>query len=338
MKTYLTKSRSSLLILVALVALPSWAKPVAQVTEIEGQVFVITSEGKTHSLKLNDHLDEKSEVMVEEGGTVTLNDYYDATYHLIGGSHLKFFNKSVQLKRGKTWIQSKNPKHELALTTANGHVNFWKAEFITTFDQSNCRSQVLVVNGDVEVANVLDRNMKYTVTAGTFTLVDPEVENGIPRSPTKVGLASLNSSLREFKKLPTQMKNPEAAAADRSIASVSEAAPVKKGEIIFISTNRMPASVGGKAHEYFRNNLKKSKAGIVNAPIKFYGVPKSMAQAPVEVLRTPASVPNMVKMPVKAVKTLSVDQEFSESLKGHEHEQPKYSNELDSLILDLKSY
>jgi len=155
-----------------------WAKPVAQVVEISGQVFAITEDGKTRSLKLNEHLDEKNEVMVEEGSSITLNDYYDATYHLIGGSHLKFFDKSVQLKRGKTWIQSKNSRHKLIVTTANGLIEFNKSEFITTFSHANARSQILVVNGDVEVSNILEKNMKQVISAGQFTLIDPQVENG----------------------------------------------------------------------------------------------------------------------------------------------------------------
>jgi hypothetical protein len=225
MKTLITKSKSSL-VLIALIAFPVWAKPVAQVTEVNGSVFVVKPDGKTSSLKVNDHLEDKSEVMVEEGGSITLNDYYDATYHLIGGTHLKFFERSAQLKRGKTWIQCMNGRFPLALTTANGNANFWKGEFIATFDQATSRSQFLVVHGDVEVSNILDKDLKYTVPAGTFSLVDPEIENGIPRAPTKVGLASLDNALSEFKKISTTIKEPS-----RGIASVEEK---KKGEIIYI--------------------------------------------------------------------------------------------------------
>jgi hypothetical protein len=89
MKTFRTKLKSSFYLL-AMISFSALAKPVAQVMEIKGQVFVVTPEGQTTALKVKDHLEDKSEVMVEEGGSITLNDYYDATYHLIGGSHLKF--------------------------------------------------------------------------------------------------------------------------------------------------------------------------------------------------------------------------------------------------------
>jgi hypothetical protein len=326
MKTFITKSKSSLLIL-AFMAFPLWAKPVAQVTELSGSVFVVKPDGKTSTLKVNDHLEDKSEVMVEEGGSITLNDYYDATYHLIGGTHLKFFDRSAQLKRGKTWIQCMNGRSPLALTTANGHANFLKGEFIVTFDQATSRSQFLVVNGDVEVSNVLERDLKYSVTAGTFTLVDPEIEDGAPRAPTKVGLASLDSALSEFKKLPMAIK--EGATPSRSIASL-ESSP-KKGEIIFIQTNRLPASVKGGAHKYFTKRVKREVLG--DAPIRYVGTSWKPFVAP----RRPASIAPIVQ-PLKKITPQDLDPEFEDSLKRKVSEQPKFPKELNSLIEDLKSY
>lgn len=328
MKTFITKSKSSLFLL-ALVAGVVQAKPVAQVTGLSGSVFVVKPDGKTSTLKMNEHLEEKSEIMVEEGGSVTLNDYYDATYHLIGGTHLKFFDRSAQLKRGKTWIQCMNGRFPLALTTANGHANYWKGEFIATFDQGTSRSQFLVVNGDVEVSNVLDRDMKYTVPAGTFTMVDPDVEAGIPRAPTKVGLASLDNALSEFKELPSTLKE----IPSRGIASVEEARP-KKGEITFIKTNRLPASVSGGAHKYFAKKAKVEK--LEHAPIRYIGTNWKPVAAP----RAPASVAPRVLRPLVPTKTvpLSLNPEFEDSLKRKVSEQPKYPKELDSLIEDLKSY
>lgn len=342
MKTSLTKLSSSFLLLSFSLAV--YAKPVAQVTEMSGTVFVVTPEGKTSALKVNQHIEEKSEVMVEEGASITLNDYFDATYHLTGGSHLKFFNKSVQLKKGKTWIQSTNARHPLALTTANAAVDFWKGEFITTFDQATSRSQVLVVNGEVEVSNVLDKNMKYTVAAGTFSLIDPEVENGIPRTPTKVGLASLNKALSEFKQLPEKIKADEPKA--RSIASVEEKAPapVKKGEIIFISTNRLPASVAGSAHKYYKQKATSKKVAVdaTPVPIRIYGTSFQKTEpyvAPAAAPRQPASIQSVGPETSKKMPQTSVlNQEFGESLKKHTAEQPKYSKELEKLIDDLKSY
>ena len=332
MKTFLSRSKSSLILLALLATAAAQAKPIAQVTTVSGNVFVITPDGQTTSLKVNDHLELKSEVMVDEGGSITLNDYYDATYHLTGGSHVKFFDKSVQLKRGKTWIQSTSSRYPLALTTANGHAAFGKGEFITTFDQLSSRSQVLVVNGDVEVSNILDKDMKQTISAGSFTIVDPEVDNGSPRAPTKVGLSSLNGALAEFKQVPATVVAPA-----RAIASVEEN-EVRKGEIIFIKSSRMPASVKGSAHTYYKQKLPAKKHQASHAPIRFFGVTMAPQAAPILVApRAPASIGRVV-LAQKTASMWKIDQEFGDTLKKEVAAQPKHSKELDSLIEELKSY
>ncbi len=354
MKTFRTKLKSSLIgtsVLLSLILLsfPLLAKPVAQVIVVKGQVFVVTPEGKTKSLKVNDHVEEKSEVFVGEDGDVTLNDYYDATYHLIEGSHLKFFNKSVQLKKGKTWIKALGSRSPLTLTTANASVDFSKGEFITTFEQGSAKTQVLVVNGELEVSNVLDKNMKSVVMAGSFTIVDPEVENGVPRSPTRVGLASLNKSLMDFKTLPETLKETKPAAS-REIASVPEPT-VKgqvKGQIVFMSngklTNaaRVPASVAGSAHAYFKKKavVKKSFTNQA-APIRFYGMQIATPKEQVAISpRVPASINSQLAsaLPNKVGPELNEDKDFADSFRNSQKSQPKHSKELENLIEELSSY
>lgn len=355
MKTSRIKLKSNFILTLALLSSAAWAKPVAQVIEVSGQVFMISPEGNTKTLKANDHIEEKSEVMVGEDGNVTLNDYYDATYHLIEGSHLKLFNKSVQLKNGKTWIQSMGARHPLALTTANGHINFWKSEFIVTFEQTGSKTQVLAVNGEVEVSNVLEQNIKHSVAGGSFTILDPEVDNGLPRYPTKVGLTSLNTALAEFKALPEKLKEVETPA--RSIASATEVTParaeVKKGEILFMtngkSMSRLPASVSGNqsAHNYFKKKLARTKGthkqDLTTAPIRFYGMNlnKDQQPTPVEAApRLPASVKTkfMGPEPKKVGSNLNIDAEFTDSLRMEKASQPNHSKELENLINDLKSF
>lgn len=315
MKTSITKLKSSLF-LVALFSGAALAKPVAQVTGLTGSVFVITAQGKTNTLSVNDHLDHESEILVDEDATVVLNDYYDSSYSFTGGSHAKFYDKSVQLKKGKAWVKGQGKKQQLVLTTANGHVNYKHAEFIATFDQASSKSQFLVVNGDVEVSNILNSELRYTVQAGTFSLIDPDKENGIPRAPTKVGLASLNNALAEFKVVP-KTTSP---APVRSIASV---AAKQKGEITFIRSHRMPASVSAPK--------RQKKASLGDAPIRFYGM------KPVEKKRQPASVmPQKIAAPEP--QSVKIDPEFYRSLKKEVAEQPKHPKELQSLIEDLRSY
>ncbi len=330
MKTSLTKLSSSLLLLSLPFSL--WAKPVGMVTKITGKVFMTSEEGKTVTLRLNQTIDEKSEILVPTDSSLSLNDYYDGTFHLTGGSHLKLFDKSVQLKTGKVWVQSMNSRYPLALTTANGQVNYLKGEFIAIFDKPTSRSQVLVVDGEVDVANILDPEMKYSIPSGSFTVVDTEVENGVPRAPTKVGHQSLNAALAEFKSLPVETTVSEG----RSIASVIEnEAPKKRGEIIFIRSHRLPASVPTE------KGSKKSGKPVERlnpVPIKIYGTSWSENEAQVAP-RTPASVQVIAPtLPKNSASNVQNHREFNDSLKNESMKQPKFSKELENLIRDLKSF
>lgn len=335
MKTSITKLSSSF-ILISL-SLPLLAKPVAQVQELYGQVFMVTPEGKTSVLMTKDHLDERTEVLVEEGGSVTLSDFYDATYQLTGGSHVKLFNKSVQLKKGKAWILAKNERHPLVITTANGHVDFSKSEFIATFDQASNKTQVLVVNGELEVSNLLDKTLRLAVPGGSFSFIDPEIENGSPRAPVKVGPQSLESSIAEFSKA-TSLKATEPSVPKREIASVKE---VKKGEIIFISSSRGPASVSPElAKKYYKKVVSKKYPARESSgvPVKFFGIEMRSSQVQ-SAPREPASVAPIAQEKAPATGSeMKMDSEFLQSLKRHEEEQPRNPKELQSLIDELKSY
>ena len=341
MRTSLKKLSSSFLVWI--ISFSAFARPVAQVVEVSGKVFVVNKEGKTASLKADQHIEESSEILVGEGGTITLNDYYNSSYHLISGSHLKFYNKSVQLKKGKAWVKSMTNKYPLALTTANGQIDFSKAEFITTFDQTSNRTQFFIVNGEVDVSNILNKNIKYLIPAGSFTFIDPEIDNGIPRNPTKVGIQSLNSALADFKKLPEKIF--QSRDSIRKIASVNEekineAPIVKKGEIIYLTTHRKPASIEqGEAHKYYKKILTK-KNGPTKVKIKIYGSAWQKPEPVVKPIRTPASI-KVIEPPVPERISVGVvvnDSEYEGSLKKHEAEQPKYSKDLGNLINELKSY
>jgi len=296
------------------------------VTKITGKVFVTTEEGKTTTLRLNQTIDEKSEILVPTDSALTLNDYYDGTFHLTGGSHLKLFDKSVQLKTGKVWVQSMNSRYPLALTTANGQVNYLKGEFIAIYDKPTKRSQILVVDGEVDVANILDQQLKYSIPAGSFTVVDDDV----PRAPTKVGHQSLNAALAEFKSLPVE----ESSASGRSIASVPEKeAPKKRGEIIFIKSHRLPASVPMQ-----QRSKKSGKAQLNPVPIKIYGTSWKENEPKVSP-RTPASIHVIAPtLPKNSASNVQNHPEFTDTLKNETSKQPKFSKELENLIRDLKSF
>lgn len=329
MKTFLIKLKTSLVIASFLGTLPTWAKPIAQVQEINGMAFVITPAGQTKKIKSFDILEERSELLVEEGTHISLSDYYNATYHLTGGTHVKFFDRSMQLKKGKAWVKSAS-KTPLAVTTANGVAQYDGGQFIATFDQVNNRSQFLIVQGEVDVSNVLDQDLRYTVSQGHFTIIDPEVESGLPRTPTKVGMASLNSALEEFK-MPSDLPLALPTKPSRSIASVrtlETPMTVKKGEIIFMTSSALPKAVTEKKSQRTPASVLPSKPTKTQAhswgpaPISYYG------------LKTPA--PALVR-DLASVKA-EVHEEVRPILKKSEEKAPTYSNDLENLIHDLKSY
>lgn len=362
MKTLLKRLSSSLLFLI--ISFSASARPVAQVVDVSGTAFVVNKLGKTKTIKKDQQIDEYSEVLVEEGAALTLNDYYNTSYHSTGGSHLKLFNKSIQLKKGKSWIKSMTSKYPLSVTTANGQVDFSKGEFIVTFDQTTNRSQYFVISGEVEVSNILNKEIKYQIPAGSFSFIDPDVDNGMPRSPTKVGLQSLESTLSEFNQLPEKIfgkKNVVPKSAARSLASISEpkseevtlkkepvtlptetkeAPAIKKGEIIYLTTHRKPASVEqGIAHNYYKKIVNKKRTPT-KVKIKIYGSAWKKPQPPSRPVRTPASI-KVIGASVDEKKPTGIitnDPEFEMSLKKHEAQQPKYSKELGNLIDELKSY
>lgn len=322
MKTSRTKLKISLMVVACLGTFAAWAKPIAQVQEVKGLAFIITASGETKRIKAFDILEERSELLVEEGTQVSLNDYYNASYHLTGGTHVKFYDRSIQLKKGKTWVKSLS-KAPLIMTTANGSVEFTAGQFIATFDQVTNRSQVLVVQGDVEVSNILDQDLRYTVAQGNFTVIDPEVDNGLPRVPTKVGMASLNSALEEFKmKSDAPLVLPSKPS--RSVASVrplETPVSIKKGEIIFMTSSELPRAVNGPSRRTPASVKPKRTPRYGVAPISYYGVKEAAAAF----ARIPAS---SSQSPIQVVPTLKEDKDVM----------PEYTNDLKNLLHDLKSY
>jgi len=114
----------------------------------------------------------------------------------------------------------------------------------------------------------------------------------------------------------------------------------KKGEIIFLSSVRTPASVSeGAAHAYFSKKIKKFAVKKELVPVRFYGM-LPIKKTTEETDRSPASVPinQAVKIKKADMPTSEQEDEFVDSLKKHQTNQPKYSKELESLVDDLKSY
>lgn len=337
------------------------AAVIGKVHALKGEAFMV-QQGKTTVLTVGADIDDASDILVSDDAQITVGDFFDRRFHLGPGSTLTLRDRFVVLKKGALWTQSVGARSTGQVSTANMLITGEQGEWITTYDPASRRTQLTAISGEVRVASPQEPAFQYNVAAGFFTLADPQVDEGYPRSPTKLGYDSLMKALALFPGQKSRdqglAKVQEAAekqpsAPQRSIASVNEemaaAAPVKKGEITFLSSGnstRAPASAdeSGLAQSYF---LKKSakravrkkmtKVSVENniAPVRVYGAQQVVRTAP----RAPASVAPVAPAPRAQGQSQSVSRdEFLKSFEEHSKQQPKNAPEVQRLIDDLSSY
>ena len=296
----------SILLLLLTFSSTTLAKTVARVLEVNGNSFVFFGKNQSKQLRYADKIEDMSEVMVEDGGTVTLKDELGRVYHLAGGTYAKLFQDSVEVKSGNVWVTSTSNKFAGIISSVNGIAKFSRGHFIYSFDNILGKSQVLVLTGQVEFSNVVESNLSINVPAGHFSFVDQNKANGLPRGATRVGLASYKQVKSLFhgidnlkttnfdKALFGQSLSPK-----RGIASVPTDSSPRKGKLIFLESNgsRSIASVSKKesAYDYYKSIKKKvgsskAKRSGSQAKVRFFGFDDSVS----------------VKKPKKVKKTTSV--------------------------------
>jgi hypothetical protein len=337
MKTLITSLKSSSLLL-ALMLAPSLAhaKLIGKVHMIKGNAFIIQNQ-KTLALIKDMDIEEGAQVMVSDDSQVTLGDFFDRRFHISAGSHVVMNDMSLILQKGSLWSQSLTTNSKkMTLSTANLFITTYKGEFIVTYSAAEKKSQLTVVTGEVDVASPREPAFRYAVSAGQFTLAIPEVNDGYPRTPTKVGYESLMAAVHLFPGIKSQdagvaQAQTQPAQAERSVASVAE----KKGEIIFMTTvidaKRAPASVTGEAQKYFVKKLKKKKVKSTPALVRVIGFQSVKTFSS----RKPASS-RIVQTQGPEIRVN--DSNFLKSYEELKGQQPKNPKEVQSLIDDLNSY
>jgi hypothetical protein len=269
----------------------SQAEIVARVVEVNGNAFSFMGK-KASSLKYGSKLEDLSEVMVEDGATLSLVNNDGHLFHINGGSLVKLYNGILELKNGHVWVQSKSDEKGL-FNTSNSIGQYGKGQFIYSFDNISGKTQLLVLKGTVKFSNALEPTLFTKISSGHFSLIEQNYENGLPRAPTKVGLKSYKQMKNTFANFESLQNNEiekmlwgqPVVKKSRSIASVgtsrnTKQAPVKAGRIITIRTirgggSRVPASAGPM--EYYQN-LKKKEAWKFKpmksknvAPVRYFG-------------------------------------------------------------------
>ena len=347
-----TKIKFTLFSCFLLVSSLSYSKTIARVSNIKGNAFLFDAKGSSKSLKVGDHIKDLNEVMVEESGQLSFVNYDEHMYHLSGGTHLKFFNKIMDLQSGYIWGDSTNKgSGSYAIQSPNGLVNFSKGEFIFSYDQNTNKTQVLVLDGEIEFANLQETYLNVAINSGKFSIIDPEVEQGIPRTPIMIGFSSYKEMLALFDVAPRNntlekviaMKddtNAHHSLSSRSIASVKD--DDKLGKIIFVKTTlessqaRIPASIAPSAVEYYKEHHKSSpvKKAVKTAQVKIYGQNGETNHKKVEaiVVREPASV-----VPQKSI-IKDIENAFDKSLDAQLKEQKRHPEEVNQLINELNSF
>jgi len=339
MKTSITSSKISFLFLAALAPGLCFAKLAGKVHELKGQAFLVR-EGKTEALRKDMDLLEGSQIMVADDSHVTLGDFHDRYYHLMPGTLFTLREKASVLQRGGVWSQARVTRTAANLSTANMLVRSLRGEFVLTYDSASQHSQLSVVTGEVDVASPADPALRYGLAAGQFTVARPEVDDGYPRTPAKLGYESLLKVVGQFPTVRSwdagvaRAQETQASSPARGIASVSEAAP--QGQIIFMKTtlsaqDRVPASWSGEAQKYFQLKKATRPSKAESAKVRVIGFQADGATAS----RNPASP---VVMPSKDKEHRSKSSDFLESYQLHLQKQPVHSKEVQRLIDDLKSY
>lgn len=351
-------------------SIPAWSKTVARVLEVKGNAFSFT--GKTsNTLNYGSKIEDLSEVMVEDGSMLSLVNTQGQIYHINGGSLVRLFKGMAELKNGNMWVVASR-KSSGVLSTPNSVARFEEGQFVYSFDNITGKTQILVLLGDVILSNALETNLTTKVSSGYFSLVDPKYENGLPRTPTKVGLKSFTKVKEKFAAFDSIDKNKiqkmlwgqsESATPKRSIASVSEGnqdsiVPQNSyhgpGKIIKIKTiksesGREIASVSPYSYytEMKKKNAWKYKPVSNNkvAPIHYYGFflpvvkkqPEVKMKMPAKKMANNAQVTN-VKSPVNVVKKPSFDPVLNKPMPKREPASRKPAAiEKSSLIKELKA-
>ncbi len=214
MKTLCKNIKNSLLALTLLsLALPSFAADVSSlfgsaakkkkteasglVLSASGEAFVV-SENRTVPLETSDYIYDFSEIVTSDNAQVTFKDKFDHKYHLAPGSHIKILNRIIELKTGYLWIKSEGAEKGFSVQTANAKVSYNQGEGIVTYDALSGKTQLLVVQGEMDFSNILLDENKVTVSDATFSFLTGDMENTTPRVPTSVGQASFSKMVNLF--------------------------------------------------------------------------------------------------------------------------------------------
>lgn len=180
-----------------------------RVVDLKGEGF-ISYNGKTREMRKGDTIEVGAEIVIEHTGQVTFTDNADHRFHLGNASSASVSGKGVELRGGDLWFQSLNKNDSYTIKTANAVVEYSGGEGILTYDSGKGKSQLMVINGMMKLANLRSTELNLTVAEGHFSFIDNSYEEGAPRDPTPVGEKTYGQLVSLFNGVAPMDKNSEA--------------------------------------------------------------------------------------------------------------------------------
>ena len=340
------------------------AKPIGHVEDVQGTAFVVKN-GQTLKASRGTLVYDFSEFITEEGAQVTIVDFEQHTFHLAGSGHLKFLNKMIELKRGYLWIQSQSDVVGYSVQTANSMTSYKKGELIVSFDNSNGRTQTLVISGEAQFSNLLEKNLKVSLKSSQFSFVDKEYESGAPRNPTLVGFRSFKkitslfhdvSPLQKSQRMmakknegpgKTKVQRLPASTPNKQV-TLSEETPVdhSRGKIILLRDSKAARKLPSKFNR--KSFIEKKAKSVVSLKPKDYRVYRKKSKVPVRIFGFSKSkkasgfiderLPATFRPKSSPKGSIELNQEFNKSLNQQYKTQQRHRKEVKSLIKDLKNF
>jgi hypothetical protein len=337
------------------------AGPVMRVVNVEGSAFLVRENGSTLRLQKDYHIDDLSQVMVDESAQVTMVDYNENTYHLSPSTQVKVVGEDLHLTQGNVWVQSTS-KPSLSgynILSPNGAVNYKQSDFIYSYNNADGKSQVYVIKGEVDFSNRFEKHYKYSIESGKFSFIENKYEEGHPRVPTNLGYTSFQKITGIFKNVKMNVGKTRIIAstprrkAARKVASIVNHAS-NRGGVLFISSkkvSREPNSVDKKSIKKYTPAKKATPYKKVS--INYYGygsytnnakrapvrkVTSFKVVAPIKKQRVPSSIKPVSVIKKEEYSKTNFDNTFEKSLNKNYKQQEKNPAELNDLIDELESY
>jgi hypothetical protein len=206
-----------------------------RITDVKGAGF-ISFKGKTQEITKGAMLEVGSEVVIEHQGQVSFTDNADHRYFIGNASSVSISSDGVELRSGDIWFQSLNKTDEYKINTANASIVYQGGEGIISYDSVKGKTQLMVINGMMKLANYQAPDLNLSISEGHFSFVDNNYESGAPRDPTPVGEKTYKQLVGLFPHVTpieksgfTPVKEHVAVEVKREIASVtSENAELEK--------------------------------------------------------------------------------------------------------------